>query len=707
MKRILAFSLCLAVTAARLRAYVTSATLEYSASNRVLFYLNGVSLTGRTSDQNHWLDYAVLSSADGSLPLALLRNKEDNVLAADFWNTSHVVALSYRLTLYQSSGDPVVVWSEPGVSKLFRVAPGTNPPEGWFQPAFDDGAWTPGETAVPTLREEGVLTGTQDPDHPTIPTIKDRTPALPLVRLPNGKPDLNALRPPRTPLFFSPEYVPPELPDPRFKGRLGTPGVVPFITHNFNGWASPRTHDLVRSRFRIPHASGRVPVLWEAKDAKAGDLVKLKVNPGPQAAGLKDFRLGLVLPKGLKAENLPMDVEEEEGGRIYWTLSSPVQTRSLSAASVVEARGWNKPELALGPFKEHKDNPRGLGRLDVPEWEFLQGAQFQSGLKGWFRLEDPGALSEKEGAPAILGVIFHCQILPRGFDTEDSTAMDRVLFNYSVDGGTRGFFPEYRRVGTLVKDDYYTDAYYDATRDRDWTWEDVRNLRVSYGTEQKQERKLDNILASAEAVVSYVLPSRLERTLEARITERNCRKLAVGAFVEEDASGLSAKTVRTLVTNPGLCPSPAVQIVARPTPAATQTEAPTPSPIKERTRLTLSSPPSPTSTPGPSLATTPLGLSGLQSQPEPFGRGGVLLFFDLDQEADITLVVLHGSTVVRRMQAGHYLSGSNQLFYNGLDDRGKALAPGAYTWEIDASSNGQTENRNARFTRIESPPSTR
>src|SRR5271170_2766693 len=98
----------------RARAYVTSATLEYNVDHFARIYLNGRVISDNTGQ--HYPDYAVLSTSDGTLPLDAFVPNGDNLLAIEDIDTDSATShlnVSYRLTVHHSNGDPVVIWGLP------------------------------------------------------------------------------------------------------------------------------------------------------------------------------------------------------------------------------------------------------------------------------------------------------------------------------------------------------------------------------------------------------------------------------------------------------------------------------------------------------------------------------------------------------------------------------------------------------------------
>jgi hypothetical protein len=114
--------------------------------------------------------------------------------------------------------------------------------------------------------------------------------------------------------------------------------------------------------------------------------------------------------------------------------------------------------------------------------------------------------------------------------------------------------------------------------------------------------------------------------------------------------------------------------------------------------------PTPTDTPIPTVVVRPAGIevTGLSSNPEPFKRGGVFVYFNISAPASIQLRVLGPNGTVRTLDAGDFQAGKNQLFYNGLGDNKRLILPGSYTYEIVATGKaGQTGRGRSTFTKEE------
>jgi hypothetical protein len=95
-------------------------------------------------------------------------------------------------------------------------------------------------------------------------------------------------------------------------------------------------------------------------------------------------------------------------------------------------------------------------------------------------------------------------------------------------------------------------------------------------------------------------------------------------------------------------------------------------------------------------------LGGLRSAPEPFGEGGVYLYFNLKAPAKMALRVYaaSGGLALRELTSQGLMLGSSQVFYDGLDAAGKPLAIGLYYWVAEARfADGHAERRYATLTK--------
>jgi flagellar hook assembly protein FlgD len=79
---------------------------------------------------------------------------------------------------------------------------------------------------------------------------------------------------------------------------------------------------------------------------------------------------------------------------------------------------------------------------------------------------------------------------------------------------------------------------------------------------------------------------------------------------------------------------------------------------------------------------------------------GTFLTFSIKKQADLNINIYSQSTgkVVRQISVGATRAGDNQqVFYNGLDDAGKLLPTGKYTFEVVATGSGTKEAANGSF----------
>jgi hypothetical protein len=662
----------LLLPAFRAHAYITSAILEYSGADRHRFYLNGVPLkNGKRWTNEHIWDYSIYDSADGSLPLGLFKNNGDNVLAAENWSQHQDLNVScwgyyytailtqifesYRLTINESNGDAITVWSEPGAAKMYHLEPGQAVPSGWYGIKFDDSPWTVAKTCS---FEEEFLKG-------------------------------------------------PELYDPHFTHFL-VPGTVPFVGHNSNGNGGTLSKNLFRSHFQVPNQPDPLRVEANKKILNRGESAVLTLNPGKDAASMESLLVQAFVPQGLEPE-VPANARWNSAQRsMTWSFPKPVTVTALYLASVADAPGWTHPDWAFGPWQAQKDSER-----HEPEGteEYQHGAGFQSGSLGWFQLGKSN-FEDGPGAPVITGVVFHAQLHPGNcHDNTKSTTgdnIDHIYLNYSVDGSTNPAVKDVD-VARWSNSEYFMDGYYDATNDRPWTWAEVNNLRVRFHDVQSRSRKTDASLGACEVDVSYYRPSAISPSLTLYAADGVCRNVTVwGRVYDGFSNALSQKSV-AFSLNPAVCiPTPTPTRTWTPTPLPTDTPVPpthTPAPGKPTNTPYPTQPPTPTFTPTKTWtpAVPHIEVAHLQSNPEPFKRGGVFLYFEINVDANIKLMVFNSANqAVRTVNAGPFPAGKDQIFYNGLDDGGHLLQPGAYSYEIHAEGPGLMAGvKRGNFTKAE------
>ena len=87
-------------------------------------------------------------------------------------------------------------------------------------------------------------------------------------------------------------------------------------------------------------------------------------------------------------------------------------------------------------------------------------------------------------------------------------------------------------------------------------------------------------------------------------------------------------------------------------------------------------------------------------RPDPLDYGGAFINFCLKIPADGTLNIydLKTGLGLRRIGGGEFRDGDSQIFFNALDDTGKLLPPGRYTYELVAKDGKSVETRNSTLT---------
>lgn len=511
-----------AMLTAQARAYITSATFEYSVDDRAKLYLNGRLVVEDTGP--HYPDYAVLSSSDGTLPLEAFALNGDNVLAVENLDPSGgSMSISYRLTVHHSSGDPVVIWGLPEETRMLHLSKDGQAPEGWFLPRFDDSKWQMGQKTV----------------------------------------------------YGTTWYTYPEILDPAF-GSLGFQGVLPHISHSGNGHSSPGDRNLCRNHFSFPYTPGKTRLLINPASARAGQTVALRLLPAGDASDIGAFKLYADLPAGLDLVSAPgAAIFDREKRRVGWNFaaaSSSVRFLTLTSESVVSAGGWEKPERVLGGYKPN--HPTGWNHPNIPEDLYLEAAAFFPGMPACFKLKNPEATST-QAYPVILGVVFHNQMLSGGQNTATVKDVDDMMFNYSVSPDGRKALKKDVWVSRVSNSNAWYDGYYDATEDRAWTWADVQNLKLYF--EAKTRRNPDkNRLASAYAVVKCFRPQDTSPVFYAKVSEAGCKKLGIQAGIYSPRFKAPASDEVLLPVNPEYCPKPTpvptvsimISAEAKPTPSA-------------------------------------------------------------------------------------------------------------------------------------------
>jgi hypothetical protein len=309
-------------------------------------------------------------------------------------------------------------------------------------------------------------------------------------------------------------------------------------------------------------------------------------------------------------------------------------------------------------------------------------------------MSPPPALQDGEGAAKITGVIFHAQARVGGMNSLKRQNVDPIVFNYSVDGGKTFVFKEPPEVSRMSMEGRWFDAYYDATEDRQWTWQDINGLAVKYMSQTKRQKD-QAMMAAATVSIQYFQPLDTSPVFYAQVTDAACRELEFKTGIIEKDRPEGPGDVVVLRANPQLCaPTPTVvptraptRVIARqapptlmPTPAATPTEVPPTVLVSQR----------------------PIGLGCLQATPNPFKRGGSFIYFCIKRGADITVNIYDGGdgSLVRELKVGYFGAGDHQVFFNARDTADKSIAKGTYIYEVVATTkDGQSQTANSSFKR--------
>jgi len=480
----------------------------------------------------------------------------------------------------------------------------------------------------------------------------------------------------------NPFFVFPSLLDPALGGLFDDP-YVPRLAHNFNMKCNTQDHNLYRSHFRFPDKPAKVQAVIRPVTANAGQQVAVRLVPGPDSAEFSQFNVLGWIPAGMElTQSAPGAKYDPTLRRLSWSYNRrdlQVGYAKMNLASVLRASGWRAPEKALGPLKAGK----GRRKLNTADALWNDGAGFTANRPGWFKLS-PHGVDLSKWRPQILGVLIRSQLKLGGKDQATSLGADAVHLNYSFDGGATEALKDDAYIGRMSSMDYWFDGWYDATEDRKWTWEDLNNLAIKIECTARGNQDT-NLLAGLEVTVKYYTPSMASPWFYAKVTEPKCTtlKLNTGAF-RVGAPLLSSDPV-DLAVNPGLCP---------PTPVPTPTETPIPK------KLMVAPTPEPTRPAGIEMVSDlRFGLGNLRVNPDPVNFAGTFIEFSVKKDVDITLNVYSGTTgkLVRQMKGGAFRPGNNQLFFNAMDDSGKVLAPGRYTYELVGEKDGHKEIRNGGF----------
>jgi hypothetical protein len=336
-------------------------------------------------------------------------------------------------------------------------------------------------------------------------------------------------------------------------------------------------------------------------------------------------------------------------------------------------------QVSRGPRNDFKEPPLWPGR----------SASFQPDLPACFRLAEPPA-GAAQGYPRILGVIFHSQLLSGGSNGPRGENVDLVHLNYSVRQDHVKALPGDVVVSRTGNGGLWYDGYYDATEDRAWTWADLGALQVTFSSRAKLNRDKAQ-LADAWVIVKCMQPAKVAPVFYAQVSSARCETLTLKAGIGSPRFPAGASDPYELKVNLQACPSP----TPVPAPKASPARAATPA-------LAATAAPQPTRAPTVAFSMVDLGLGCLQSSPEPFKSGGVFVMFCLKQPARLTLEVYSeaGGEALRRMDCGEFRAGSNQLFFNGMDNAGKPLKSAPYRYKLSATDGKASAFQASSFTKV-------
>lgn len=615
--------------AAPLRAYVTSAILEYSVDDKVGFFLNGSPILAK-SDYAAF-DFDVLSTSDGTLPMSLFDPYKENELGVeDFDTAGDHISVSYRFTVHISDGDPIVIWSTPDQAKMLHLSKSQPDPEGWTRPDFDDSSWSP------------AIRGTE---------------------------------------ISFPFFVFPSLPDPAFGSILGLDAYVPRLSHNFNLKTDTEDHDLYRSHFRFPNHQAKVQTVINPPAGNSGQNIAVRLIPGPDSPDFTQFNMLAWLPKGLELKSAAPGYKYDPNlRRISWSFDRrnlQVGYSRMPAIGVMDSGGWSQPEKALGPYKPGKPK---IALVVTDPFAFNDGAKFTAQHPAWFKMA-PHGVDLSRVRPRILGVLFKAQMRLGNKDTATTTDADNIMFNYSVDGTEHEALKHDVLFSHMTSMDNWFNAYYDATEDRKWTWEDIQGLAVKIEARARGTVSTD-MMSSIVCTVKYYVPAGASPWFYATVTDPRCETLSLNTALFRPGSPLLNSDPVDIPINQGLC---------QPTPIPTPTETPVP--------IVVAVIPTPTPV-GPMPGTEYFRMGNFTANPEPFNFAGTFIGFSIKHDADVALNVYDVDTgkAVRQIAATAFRAGdNNQIFYNAMDYQGHQLKPGAYLFELVATKGPYKEVINATF----------
>ncbi len=533
--------------------YLRAVDLELTGDDYIQgAYVNNT-LIGGTPWRNDTMFF--YSTVDGTLPINIFMPGVTNLLAANNPPESGGPNdITYRLTFHFSDGTETYAWSNPDANSFMFQAPNAGAvPPGWMNIGFSTAGWT---NPSPALSYAAA--------HQWYYVIPDANNA------PYG-------------------YVP----------YLSDSG--PSVHNNPGGVV-----DLFRTNFTFPDSNVALEKSSNVTGTAVGGTIAYTITLGDFGASIGDVTVYDTLPAGTTI--IPGSII---GGGSYnpvtnmvsWNFNVPnavtMNDVTTNISSVVSEPGWidTSPSSAIGVT----DNA----------WD-----AFFSGQPGWFQVAPPVVANENNYV--IAGVLFYNTVVDAGPAAGGSpVGMDPLDFNYSVDGTDNPFLASPPNIMREAGDPtgYWgvgpgtqSLGYYDATSDRNWTWADVNNLRVSYTSIAQFQQELV-ALDGMEMVVQYYQPSVPPFGFSVTVDNQPCP-----STLHNTASVAGSKIITTTSNDAPvdvLCaitgtPTATFTATATATPTATATATATPAPGTSTFTSTDTSTgtPTPTYTVGPSQTAT-------------------------------------------------------------------------------------------------------
>jgi hypothetical protein len=469
---------------------------------------------------------------------------------------------------------------------------------------------------------------------------------------------------------------------PNAKGLLGEELWLSFLAHNNAGNAGLGDKNIFRHAFFLPTMPGLPRIMAQPSSGEQGDKISVRVLPDRDSAAMGDFKIGVAVPPGIAVSALgPGASRDPSSGTLSWTYRSAAKTLALHLNAVVENNGFVLPERAFGGWLPDKIIQM-IFRRGISEDDYWDSAAFSTGASACYKMSAP-PFKDGAGSPLILDVTFQSELA--------SQQRNRILLNYSVDGTKKGFLPgKGVNVSNSLSPDKWVNGYYDATRDRDWTWGDLEKLRVSFEAQLAGPLALENRLLRCIVSVRYFDPLSVSPYFYATVTESGCRSISLSALVSSLDNNLSSTARISIPVNSSKCPTP-MALLERPA-TAVPTLAPSLPPLR------------PTATPRPGdPAAGSDRIFDVSSSPEPFKSGGVYISFTLKNAGQGLAFVVYdesGKLQVQK-QLGDLAAGKNRFFYDGSDGRGRSLRAGKYGFEIKGMVGGMPQQFRHHFRKVD------